>query len=191
MIDRVRQRFGFSRSAASARRRVSRREREEFRRRMVILGVSLAGVLLVLILAGGALYQYVYLPNQALVTVDGTKISRGDYWKVRKLELLNQIAQYSQFAQFASGQQATSYQQLADQARQQLNTVESDPVDTSTLSQMVDDQVLLHHMGDAGVTVTDADIDQFVAEAFAPAPIASPPPTLGVDPTAAAWATAT
>ncbi len=158
---------------------------------MVILGVSLAGVLLVLILAGGALYQYVYLPNQALVTVDGTKISRGDYWKVRKLELLNQIAQYSQFAQFASGQQATSYQQLADQARQQLNTVESDPVDTSTLSQMVDDQVLLHHMGDVGVTVTDADIDQFVAEAFAPVPIASPTPTLGVDPTAAAWATAT
>ncbi|MDI3340983.1 MAG: peptidylprolyl isomerase [Sphaerobacter sp.] len=192
MREQLRQWFGSGRSrSATAQRWVSRRQREEFRQRLLLVGIAVAAVLVVLILVTGAIYQYLYLPNQTLVTVNGAKISRGDYWKMRKLELLNQVQQYSQIAQFASGQQRTQYQQLAEQARARLDTVESDPVDTQTVNQMVDDQVLLQRLDTLGLTLTDADVDQVMEQFFSPAPQASPTPTLGVDPTAAAWATAT
>lgn len=193
MRDQLRQWIGFgrSRSATSEQRWVSRREREAYRQRMVILGVVVAGVLLVGILAAGAIYQYLYLPNQTLASVNGVEIKRADYWKMRKLELLNQIQQYVQIAQFSQGEQAVQYQQLAEQAQARLRTVESDPVESTTVSQMVDDQVVLQRLETLGLSVTDADVEQTMEQFFSPEPSASPTPTLGVDPTAAAWATAT
>ncbi|MBX5445108.1 peptidylprolyl isomerase [Sphaerobacter sp.] len=170
---------------------MSRREREEHRQRMVILGVVVAGVLLVGILAAGAIYQYLYLPNQTLASVNGVEIKRADYWKMRKLELLNQVQQYSQIAQLTQGEQSVQYQQLAEQALAQLDSVESDPVESTTVSQMVDDQVVLQRLDTLGLSVTDADVEQTMEQFFSPQPSASPTPTLGVDPTAAAWATAT
>src|SRR5690606_13634920 len=183
--------FGRSRSATPDQRWVSRREREAYRQRMVILGVVVAGALLVGILAAGAIYQYLYLPNQTLASVNGVEIKRADYWKMRKLELLNQIQQYVQIAQFSQGEQAVQYQQLAEQAQARLRTVESDPVESTTVSQMVDDQVVLQRLETLGLSVTDADVEQTMEQFFSPEPSASPTPTLGVDPTAAAWATAT
>lgn len=191
MIDRIRQLFRSRRATSYNRRRVSRREQEEFRRKLVIIGVSAAALILIVILAVGALYQYIYLPNQSLASVNGHKISRSDYWKVRKLSLINQIQQYSQIAQYSSGDQATQYQQLAQQAQQQLQTVQSDPVDSATVSQMVDDQIVLDKMGTLGLSVTNADINQYLEQFFSPQPSGTPTPTLGANPTANAWATAT
>ncbi len=110
---------------------------------------------------------------------------------MRKLDLINQVSQYNQIAQYSSGTQATQYQNLAQQAQAQLQTVESDPVDATTLKQMVDDQVVLDNLHDLGLTITNAQLDEFQAQQFSPAPIGSPTPTLPVDPTAAAWATET
>ncbi|HUZ01884.1 MAG TPA: peptidylprolyl isomerase [Thermomicrobiaceae bacterium] len=191
MIDRVRRLFGRGGSGPTTRRRVSRREREEFQRRLVIIGITIATVLLVLILGIGAVYQYLYLPHQTLVTVNGTAIDRADYWMARKLTLINEVQQYSQYAQFSTGQQATQYQQLAQQAQTQLGTVEQDSVDPGTLSQLVDGQIALQKIGTLGLSVTNADVDQLLAQFFSPVQTASPTPTLGTDPTAAAWATAT
>ncbi|HEU5423316.1 MAG TPA: hypothetical protein VFU72_07245, partial [Nitrolancea sp.] len=97
MIDRVRTlRDRFRPPApATAGRRLSRRQREERQRRLVIYGIIASGILVVALLAGGAAYQYLYLPNQTLAAVNGTKISRSAYWKYRKYELINQINQYS------------------------------------------------------------------------------------------------
>jgi parvulin-like peptidyl-prolyl isomerase len=146
---------------------------------------------LVVVLSAGAFYQYIYLPRESLASVNGHNITRGDYWKVRKLDLLNQESQYSQIAQFSTGDQATQYQNLAQQAQTELKTVNTDPVDATTLNQMVDDQVVLQGIGKLGITISDAEIQEYQAQQFAPAPIGSPTPTLPIDPTAAAWATET
>jgi parvulin-like peptidyl-prolyl isomerase len=168
-------------------RRASRREREESQRKLVIIGVGGALVLLVLILVVGATYQYLLLPNQTLAQVGNVSIARDDYWKVRKLELLNQYSQYSQMAN-SGGQQGSQAQQRAEQARQQYLSVESDPPNMTTLGRMVDNEVLLQHMGDVGVSVSDKDVDDFITDTFAPSPLSSPTPTLPIDPTAAASA---
>jgi parvulin-like peptidyl-prolyl isomerase len=158
---------------------------------LLIIGIAAVAVVLVVVLAAGAFYQYIYLPREALASVNGHKISRSDYWKVRKLDLLNQVSQYSQIAQYSSGDQATQYQNLAQQAQTELKTVESDPVDPTTLSQMVDDQVVIDGMNKLGLTISDSELDDYQTQQFAPAPIGSPTATPPIDPTAAAWATAT
>src|SRR5690349_17649399 len=68
---------------AKKKRRVPRREIEARRQRMVRWGVATAGVVVVLLLAGAALYDNVIKPNEPLAWVGGTGITRLDYWKVR------------------------------------------------------------------------------------------------------------
>src|SRR5579884_2353202 len=148
MIDRVRNlraRIRPTSSSASPTRRMTRRQREERQRRLAVYGIIVAGVLVVIILGTGALYQYVYLPNKTLASVNSTKITMSEYWKYRKYGLINEINQYSQFAQYAQGQNAQQYQSLVDQARLQLQTVEQDPPDADTLNTMVEDQVILQN----------------------------------------------
>ncbi|HEU4792708.1 MAG TPA: peptidylprolyl isomerase [Nitrolancea sp.] len=190
MMDRFRRRSS-SQSPPESLRRVSRREREESQRKLVVIGLGSALILLVLILIFGATYQYFLLPNQTLARVGDVTITRGDYWKVRKLELLNQINQYSQMAGSVGQEQAPQYQQAAEQAMQQYQSAESDTPNTTTLERMIDNEVLLQHMGDVGVSVSDKDIDDFILNAFAPSPLSSPTPTLPIDPTAVAWDAAT
>ncbi len=191
MFDRFRIWIATLTGRSSPTRRISRREREESQRRLLIIGISLTAIVLVVVLSAGAFYQYIYYPGQALAAVNGQKITRTDYWKVRKMDLINQAAQYSQFAQYTTGDQATQYQTLAQQAEAQLKTVESDSIDATTLKQMVDNIVVLKGLSDLNLSITDTELDQYQAQQFVSEPIGSPTPTLPIDPTAAAWATAT
>ncbi len=191
MREHVRRRLRWPVRPAAPGRRLSRREREQLQQRIVVAVTAVAIVFVLLLLGVGAVYQYLYLPRQVLVVVNGEEITRQDYWKVRKLELLNQISQYRQLATLTTGQQSVQYQQLADQAEQQLPTVEGDPVNESTLEQMIENLIVVQRAPELGVNVTDAELDEYLTQLFAPGPLASPTPTLGVDPTAAAWATAT
>uniref|UniRef100_A0A7C2WFE6 Post-translocation molecular chaperone n=1 Tax=Thermorudis sp. TaxID=1969470 RepID=A0A7C2WFE6_9BACT len=191
MREHVRRWLRWPARPAAPGRRLSRREREQLQQRIVIAVAAVAIVFVLLLLGVGAVYQYLYLPRQVLVVVNGEEITRQDYWKVRKLELLNQISQYRQLATLTTGQQSVQYQQLADQAEQQLPTVEEDPVNESTLDQMIDNLIVVQRASELGVSVTDAELDEYLTQLFAPGPLASPTPTLGIDPTAAAWATAT
>ncbi|MCM8745124.1 peptidylprolyl isomerase [Thermomicrobium sp. CFH 73360] len=173
------------------RRRVPRRERERVQERAALVGVTVVLALVATLLGGGAVYQYWYLPRQVVVEVNGESITRGDYWKVRKLELLNQISQYQQLANLTTGQQSVQYQQLADQARQQLPTVERDPINQATVERMVDDLITIQRMGQLGLSLDPQEVGEYTLSLFSSVPILTPAPTLGVDPTAAAWATAT
>ena len=93
MMDRIRSRVrpDTGRPAIARQRRSSRRERELQQRRLLYIGTGVVGVLAVLVLIGGAAYQYYFLPRQDLATVNGEAIERRDYWKVRHLQLSQQI----------------------------------------------------------------------------------------------------
>src|SRR5215471_19206666 len=128
-------------------RRVSRREREERQKRQLFWGIGVAGALIAVILISFSANEYWFKPRHVLATVDGTKIRRKDYWKVRSYDLLNQAAQFQQLAQFSNSQQASQYQSMAQQAIKELGDVwGSTKTDDSTLSNMVDDQVYLKNL---------------------------------------------
>ncbi len=156
--------------------------------------MGIAGALIIVLLAGFSLNEYWIKPRHVMATVDGTKIRRKDYWKVRSYDLLNQASQFQQLAQFSDAEQQSQYQQLAQQALIELDDVwgSTDTNDT-TLQKMVDDQVYLKNIGELGLSVTDQDVDTYIDQQFEPAnaPIFTPTPSPTLIPTRAAWATET
>lgn len=187
MIERIRRlRPGRRPDPFAPTRRTSRREREERQRRILYVAMAAVAVLVVSLLAGGALYEFVIQPRQVLASVNGVNITRGDYWKVRKFSLGTQISQY-QFFSAQNPQYATLIQRL----QQQLRTVKTDPADADTIQNMIDDLVVQQRLGDLGLQLTEADIQGYVADNFAPGQINTPTPTSTVNPTVRAWATET
>jgi hypothetical protein len=147
---------------------------------MVRWGVAAAGLLALIVLAGGLLYEYVYKPNQTLATVGSVSISRQDYWKSRAIGLYEQALQYQDFAQFVGPDQQSQYLALAQQSLAQLPTVwGSTDVDPASLEKMVDDQVYLQGLHDLGLDMSEDEIHTFALNRFAPpgAPLIAPSPT--------------
>lgn len=180
--------------APGRRRRISRREKEDRQKRQLLIGMTIAGALIALILVGFAANEYWFKPRHVMATVDGTKIRRKDYWKVRSYDLLSQAGQFQQLATFSSGDQQQQYQSLAQQALLELEDVwGSTGKDDSTLSKMIEDQVYLKNLGNLGLSINQQEVDDYIDQQFEPvgAPIYTPTATATLIPTRAAWATET
>jgi hypothetical protein len=174
---------------AEARRRRSRRAREARQRKLLLITMSAIGALLILIVGFGTLRYYYLIPHQVIATVNNHKIIRSDYWKVRRDTLLDRLQQYSFQAQAGQGDQQ-SIQQEAQTAQDEITNIRSAPIDPTTLQTMTEDQVVLDALPALGVTITDADVDQTVAERFSPVPLSSPTPSPTLNPTKQATADA-
>ena len=175
-------------------RRISRREREAKQRRRLYIGLGAASALVVGILVFSTLNEYVFKPRAVVASVNGVDIRRRDYWKVRSVDLINQINQYQQFAQLVDASQQQQYITLAQQASEDLDDVwGSTDLDETTLNRMVEDQIYLQNMGDLGLEVTDADVDTYILSQFQPAdaPLVTPTLTPTLIPQRAEWATQT
>lgn len=172
-------------------KRLSRHERELRQRRLLYIFTAITGAIVIAALLGGALYQYWIYPRQDLASVDGTAIERRDYWQVRQIQLRQQISQFAQQIQFVDAEQGNQLRQRIQLAQDELNDVQGAPIESDTLGSMVDDLVVLKSADALGITVTDAEMEQFMDEQFAPVPLVEPTPTSTVEPTAAAWATGT
>jgi peptidyl-prolyl cis-trans isomerase C len=178
----------------TAKRRVPRREIQARRQRMVRWGVAAAGLLALIVLASGLLYEYVIKPNQTLATVGSATISRQDYWKSRAIGLYEQALQYQDFAQFVGPDQQGQYLALAQQSLAQFPTVwGSTDVDPASLEKMIDDQIYLQGTDDLGIEMTEDEIRAFALNRFAPpgAPLIAPSPTATLTAERAALATST
>jgi parvulin-like peptidyl-prolyl isomerase len=190
-------RFHFGRhqpAAPQKKRRVSRREREARQRRILYWGMGIATGLIVLVIGIGLVNEYFIKPRHVLATVEGTDIRRRDYWKVRSVDLINQVSLYQQYAQLSDQSQQQQYLSLAQQAATELDGLwGSTKTDDTTLQKMIDDQVYLKSMDDFGITITDQDITDYIDQQFAPsnAPIFTPTPSPTLIPERAAWATQT
>ena len=181
--------------ATVRKRRVPRREIEARRQRMLRWGVATAGIALVVILVGGALYENVIKPRQTLATVGGVQITREDYWKTRAYDLYEQALQYQDFAQFVGPDQQNQYLSLAQQALSQIPGVwGSTDVDPVSLQQMIDDQVYLQGLDDLGLALSPDEVRTFALNRFAPpgAPLipATATPTFTAERAAMATSTA-
>lgn len=198
MLERIRNRFRpepepavGKRARAVRPRRISRREREARQRRLLYIATGIAGAVVVVALIAGASYQYIIYPRHALASVNGENITRREYWKVREVQLRQNMAQLQSQIQFASGDQVTQLQQQLQLAQAELSNIRDAPVSAETLGDMIDDVIVMQHLDDFGITLSDAELDAFIDEQFAPVPLVDPTSTPTPNPTAAAWATQT
>lgn len=175
-------------------KRVSRHEQNLKRERQLRIGMAIALGLLVLVLAGGAINEYVLKPRATLATVNGVAIRRSDYWKARAADLNQQAAQYQQFAQFVGPEQGGQYEQMAQQAIAEIPAIwGSTKTDPGTLNKMVEDQLYLQGAQKLGLAVTPDEAETWALNQFAPldALLLTPSPTPTYTPGRAAMFTAT
>jgi hypothetical protein len=161
---------------------------------MLRWGLAIAGVALIVILAGGVLYDNVIKPRQTLATIGPVSISREDYWKSRANDLYEQALQYQDFAQFVGPDQQGQYRSLAEQALNQIPQVwGSTDVDRGSLETMIDNQLYLQGAQKLGLTMTPEEIRSFALNRFAPpgSPLVPSPPTPTLTAERAAMATST
>jgi hypothetical protein len=175
-------------------RRVPRREIEARRQRRIRWGLAIATVAVLLVITGGILWDNVIKPRQTLARVGDVAITREDYWKVRAYDLAEQADQYQQLAQFVAPEQQSQYINLAQQSLAQLPAVwGSLDVDTTTLGNMIDDQVYLQGAPALGISLTPEEVRTYALNRFAPfdAPLITASPTPTFTPGRAAMATGT
>ncbi len=176
-------------------RRVPRREIQARRQRQIRWGLAITTVAVLLVITGGILWDNVIKPRQSLAHVGDAGITREDYWKVRAYDLAEQAQQYQQLAQFVAPEQQSQYINLAQQSLAQLPAVwGSLDVDTTTLGNMINDQVYLQGAPELGISLTPEEVRTFALNRFAPydAPLiaASPTPTFTAEREAMATGTA-
>ncbi len=194
-FDSIRARFGGRGSAAAGQtRRRSRRDQEAHHQRIFLL--SMIGIvgLIVLILGGGAIYEYVVKPNAVLAEVNGHEIKRKDYWKYQSVALYNQARQYESFAMQTQGDQQQQFLQFAASFDAQREDVwGSTDVSATTMQQMIEDQIYLDGAESMGVVVTDEQAELYALNQFAPvdAPLMTPQPSPTMIPERAQAATET
>jgi hypothetical protein len=180
--------------APVVKRRESRHARELRRQRYVRIGMAIALGLVVLVLAGGAINEYILKPRATLATVNGVPIRRADYWKARAADLNAQAAQYAQFAQFTGPDQAGQFESMAQESLRQIPDVwGSTDTDPRTLGKMIEDQLYLQGAENMGLAVSPADAETWALSQFAPAdaPLLTPAPTATYIPERATMMTAT
>ncbi|HMM43301.1 MAG TPA: SurA N-terminal domain-containing protein, partial [Thermomicrobiales bacterium] len=139
MLDRIRERtrIGSSRAGAKSQRRVTRREREDRQKRLLYIATGVAGVVVILALLVGAAYQYYFYPRSEVASVNGDKIERRDYWKVRELQLRQNLAQISQQYQITQPDQRPQLEQQAQEIQTELDDLRGADLRDAVLSDAV------------------------------------------------------
>ncbi len=168
---------------------MSRREREMRQRKILFISMSTLGVLLLFIIGFGTLRFYYLIPHQTIASVNGHKIIRSDYWKVRRNTLLDRLQQYSFQAQSGQGDQQ-QIQLAAQTAQNEIQNIRGAAVDPETLHTMTEDWVVIDGLPALGVTLTDQEVSETVAERFSPVRLSSPTPGPTLNPTKQATADA-
>jgi parvulin-like peptidyl-prolyl isomerase len=184
----------FTREPKATKRRTSRRERDQKRKRWLYIALAVAGIAIVGVLSVTALNEYFLKPRKVLATVEGEDITRRDYWKYREHTLINQSLQYQNFAMISQGQQQQQYLALAQQAQAQLDDVwGSTSVDEATLSRMIEDRIHVEGLESLGLSITNQEVTDYIDSQFAgaDAPIFTSTPSPTLIPERAEWATQT
>jgi parvulin-like peptidyl-prolyl isomerase len=190
----LRRSLGIGDPTSGSGKRLSRRDRERQNLRMLTATLAIVAVLTVLTLGGGLMYENVVKPNAVLASVGDEDITRREYWKYHTVQLHRQASDYERFAQQVEGEQRTQFLSFASSFRAQAGDVwGSTEVSEPTLAQMVDDQLYLQEAEAMELDLSDAAVEAFTLQQFAPegAELTTPIPEPTMIPDRAAWATET
>lgn len=165
------------------RRAQTRKQREEARQRLVLQVTGVAIGLALLVALGGAIYQFLWLPNQTVAQVNSATLSRNGYWEERRLALARDVVQNLQLVEMFSGQEfADQFRSQPAIANQQIQTLKSSELDQATLSNWRDTQLTEQGAAAMNIMVNDDEVAQLIVERLGEF---LPPPKLDLSQTTA------
>ena len=172
---------------------LARIERERRQRRYILIGTAVVALLIIGVLAAGPINQNFIEPNQAVAKVDDQTITVREFRSRVTYQRQSLVQQYEYYAATFGSLFASSLQNI----EQQL----ADPTSygQQVLEQMIDEIVIKKEAPKLGVTVSDAEVEKAVQEAFGyyangtptPQPTSTPFVTSTLSPTQLAIVTIT
>jgi peptidyl-prolyl cis-trans isomerase D len=173
-----------------SKKHLARIEKEKIQNRYIVIS-ALAVMLIVIGLLGyGVLDETVIKYRRPVATINGDTITTGDFQtrvKYARWQLIQRYISTSQLMQmFGSDENTTSYfTSSLQQIQSQLNNTTE--LGESILDQMIDEVLIRQEAERQNITVSEADIDKAMQEAFEYFPNGTPTPT--IEPTEAPTST--
>lgn len=137
--------------------------KQEQQLRQVRLGVYIVGGLLLLVLIVALVNEFFVVPNRAVAIVNGEEISLSD-WRDRVTYERAQRITFLENQYTAFDGNVGIIQQFAAQTINDL--IDPEGLGQATLNQMVDEVAIRQAAESRGISVSDADVDEFIGESF-------------------------
>jgi peptidyl-prolyl cis-trans isomerase D len=173
-----------------SKKHLARLEKERIQRRWIVI-VSIAVIVIVVgVLGYGILDQLVLRGMQPVATVAGESITTSDFVAFAKFYRWQLIQQYIQTEQLSQmfGTDSTYSSYFSNQLSQIQTTLsDSKTVADNVLNQLIEDKLIRQEAKKRGITVTNAEVEEALQEAFSYYPNGTP--TLTLTPTSFATPT--
>jgi parvulin-like peptidyl-prolyl isomerase len=158
-----------------SKKHLARQEREARQTRIIIYG-SIALLVIVAILVGVALVDiFIITPNKPVATVNGEKISSEDFQTRVKLDRTQLVSQYINTADFMQSFQDESTASYFQSTLQQIYFQLTPSIHgQSVLDTMIEDALIQQEADRLGITVSDSEVDDYIAEIFGYFPEGTP-----------------
>jgi peptidyl-prolyl cis-trans isomerase D len=140
-------------------------ERELFYNRLLLTGTVVIVLVVIGLVGWSSFYQYVFGPRQVVAIVEGKEIFGKDYQarvRLNRNQLVNTYLQYVQMLQLFGGDpnfQQQAYTELTQIQYQLFPEV----IGSSTINQMVDDELIKLEAVEMGITISEAQVGEEMA----------------------------
>ncbi len=137
---------------------MTKAERERARMLTIVVGAVVGIALLVLVV--GLLYQTVIIPNTAVATVNGQRISTSNLWKLTRFDQYQRISQLQNLLQFQEQIDPGGEQGFFTSQIQQLQSelINPEGLTNSVLEQMIEEQLVRQLAAENNITASDAEV---------------------------------
>lgn len=146
---------------------MTRRERE--RARQLTLGVGIVVGLALVLLLGGVLYQWLFIPNSAVASVNGDSIATKDLWNLTRFDQYQRTKQLENLWQYQNQIDPGGQQGFFTSQIQQLQSDLINPEGSTNrvLEQMVEEKLVQQLAEENGVSATDDEVQAQLASLIA------------------------
>jgi parvulin-like peptidyl-prolyl isomerase len=166
---------------------LARLQREQRQSRMITIAAIVVLVLVIGLIVYGVLNERVFKGLQPVAVVNGDKISSTDFVAQVRLARQNLVSSATQAYQFGQmfGNNPQFMQQTVSQLFQIQSQLEPTTIGNQVLEQMIQDRLIRQEAKRRGITVTKAEVDKAIQDAFGYFPDGTPTaePTLASLPT--------
>ncbi len=149
------------------RRYASRRRKEQELQRRITIGLGIVLAIVVLILAAGAINEYVIKPNRPVAIVNGEKISQDAFRRRLRFEQDNLVARIDQYLQFGEQFANGGPNPFLSSIQPMVNDLASpENFSLTVLDRMVEEKVIAQLASQYDATVTPEEVQAEIERQF-------------------------
>jgi parvulin-like peptidyl-prolyl isomerase len=154
---------------------MARLERER-RQTRLILGIAIAGILIVVgLISYGYLKENVFQLNEPVAEANGERIRTGEWQERVKFQRVQMVNVYNQYA-FYQQSFGFDYSQQMQQVASMMQSPET--IGQQVLDQMTNEILIRQEAEKRGITVSDEEVEKSIQEIFNFFPDGTPSPTV-------------